>query len=452
MTNPAAPAAPNERLVRRVALASGIGSMLEFYDFYLYGALSATIFGALYFHNEDPAVGTLLALATFGVGFVARPVGGIIAGHFGDKFGRKSVLIATLALMGVSTVGIGILPTYASIGTLAPVLLVTLRILQGLAHGGEWGGASIMTIEHAPESRRGFYGSCPQMGIYAGLVLASLVLGGFMLLPEEQFLSWGWRIPFILGAVLMLVGLWLRRAITESPEFAAAMATRSIEPEQEKKRIPLVEAFRTGRRGIFVTFAAKAAETCTFYLITVFALTLAKNGAGESTARNGILIASVVAIITIGAFGVLADRVGTRTVYMGGAGFMVLFAFPFFWLAGANSGWTLLIALIVGLAVGHSLMYAAQASYFSALFGTEVRFTGASLGYQLGAAIVGGFTPLIAAALLLRSDGATWPIATYIAGVCLVSYLVMAVWGKVRADNSATAVPGVASDVAEVQR
>jgi MFS family permease len=448
MTTTTGPTVPNERLVRRVALASGIGSMLEFYDFYLYGALSATIFGTLFFHSEDPAVGTLLALATFGVGFVARPVGGIIAGHFGDKVGRKSVLIATLALMGVSTVGIGILPTYETIGTAAPILLVTLRVLQGLAHGGEWGGASIMTIEHAPEGRRGFYGSCPQMGIYAGLILASLVLGAFMLLPDDDFKSWGWRIPFILGAVLMLVGLWLRRAITESPEFAAALAARAIEPEQEKRRIPLVEAFRTGRRGILITFAAKAAETCTFYLITVFALTLAKNGAGESNARNGILVASVAAIITIGAFGVLADRIGTRTVYMAGAGFMVLFAFPFFWLAGVGSTTTLWIALIVGLAVAHSLMYAAQASYFSALFDTNVRFTGASLGYQLGAAIVGGFTPLIAASLLIRSGGETWPVATYIAGVCLASFLVMAIWGQIRP----TAPVIVTPDVAEAQR
>jgi MFS family permease len=448
MTTTTGATVPNERLVRRVALASGIGSMLEFYDFYLYGALSATIFGTLFFHSDDPAVGTLLALATFGVGFVARPIGGIIAGHFGDKVGRKSVLIATLTLMGISTVGIGLLPTYETIGTAAPILLVTLRVLQGLAHGGEWGGASIMTIEHAPEGRRGFYGSCPQMGIYAGLVLASLVLGAFMLLPDDEFLSWGWRIPFILGAVLMLVGIWLRRAITESPEFAAALAARAIEPEQEKKRIPLVEALRTGRRGILITFAAKAAETCTFYLITVFALTLAKNGAGESNARNGILIASVVAILTIGAFGMLADRIGTRTVYMAGAGFMVLFAFPFFWLAGIGSTTTLWIALIIGLAVAHSLMYAAQASYFSALFDTKVRFTGASLGYQLGAAIVGGFTPLIAASLLIRSGGETWPVATYIAGVCLLSFLVMAIWGKVRTTTPVIVTP----DVAEAQR
>ena len=446
MTSTTTPAKPNDRLIRRVALASGIGSMLEFYDFYLYGAMSATIFGALFFNNQDPAVGTLLALATFGVGFVARPLGGIIGGHFGDKFGRKSVLIATLALMGISTVGIGLLPTYDSIGVAAPILLVTLRVLQGLAHGGEWGGASIMTIEHAPEGRRGFYGSWPQMGIYAGLVLASLVLAGFMLLPKDQFNSWGWRIPFILGAVLMLIGLWLRRAISESPEFAAAIAAREREGEQGKDRIPLVEALRTGRRGILVSFAAKAAETCTFYLITVFALTLAKGGAGETNARSGILIAAAIAIVTIGGFGLLADRIGTRTVYMGGAAFMVLFAFPFFWLAGAHSRWTLWLALIIGLAVSHSLMYAAQASYFSALFDTTVRFTGASLGYQLGAAIVGGFTPLIAAWLLLRSGGETWPIAVYIAGICLVSTVVMAVWGKVPSPGAAAAVTHTAEE------
>jgi MFS transporter, MHS family, shikimate and dehydroshikimate transport protein len=446
MTETTASTEPNPRLVRRVALAGGIGSMLEFYDFYLYGALSATVFGKLFFHSADPAVGTLLALATFGVGFVARPLGGIIAGHFGDRVGRKAVLIATLALMGISTIGIGLLPTYDSIGVAAPILLVALRIIQGLAHGGEWGGASIMTIEHAPHGRRGFYGSWPQMGIYGGLILASLVLAAFMLLPNDQFLSWGWRAPFLLGAVLLVVGLILRRAISESPEFTEAIkaATTSDEPT----RIPLMEALRTSRRGILVTFAAKAAETCTFYLITVFALTLAKSGAGESSARTGILVASVAALITIGFFGVLADRVGTRAVYMAGAAVMVAFAFPFFALAGANTWWTLWLALIIGLAISHSLMYAAQASYFSALFDTRVRFTGASLGYQLGAAIVGGFTPLIAAALMLRSGGATWPIAVYIAAVCLVTVVVLAFWGRVDDRSSATVVePVTATEV-----
>jgi MFS family permease len=448
MTATTASTPPDSRLVRRVALAGGIGSMLEFYDFYLYGALSATVFGKLFFHNADPAVGTLLALATFGVGFVARPVGGIIAGHFGDRVGRKAVLIATLSLMGVSTIGIGLLPTYDSIGVAAPILLVALRILQGLAHGGEWGGASIMTIEHAPHGRRGFYGSWPQMGIYGGLILASLVLGGFMLLPDDEFLSWGWRVPFLLGAVLLVVGIILRRAITESPEFTAARKAAEVAAQTEPPRIPLMEALRTSRRGILVTFAAKAAETCTFYLITVFALTLAKSGAGESSARTGILIASVAALITIGFFGILSDRIGSRAVYMAGAAVMVAFAFPFFALAGANTWWTLWLALIIGLGVSHSLMYAAQASYFSALFDTRVRFTGASLGYQLGAAIVGGFTPLIAASLMLRSDGDTWPIAVYIAGVCLISLVVLAIWGKITDRSTAVVVePVTATEV-----
>ncbi|TWH19604.1 MFS transporter [Prauserella rugosa] len=422
-----AQAEPDRRLVRRVALASSIGTMLEYYDFYLYGALSATIFGRLFFHAGDPAVGTLLALATFGVGFVARPLGGVIAGHFGDRVGRKAVLIATLALMGVSTAGIGLLPTYESIGTTAPLLLVVLRVLQGLAHGGEWGGAAIMTVEHAPQGRRAFYGTWPQMGVYAGIVVSNLVLGGFMLLPDEQFTQWGWRVPFLLGFVLVVVGLYLRRSITESPEFAAV---KSAEPV----KVPIVEALRTSGRGIGVTFGAKAAETGTFYLITVFALTLAgeSSGAGENVALNGVLVASLVAIVAVGLFGTLADRIGRRRVYAFGAAFMGVFAFPFFWLAGTGSTTALWFALIAGLAIGHASMYGAQTLYFSELFDARVRYSGASLGYQLGAAVVGGFTPLIASALMLQTGGDPWPVAVYIVALCLVTVVVIGLWGQVR--------------------
>jgi len=420
---------PGRRHVRRVALASAIGTMLEYYDFYLYGALSATIFGSLFFPSTDPAVGTLLALATFGVGFVARPLGGVVAGHFGDRVGRKAALIATLALMGVSTVGIGLLPTYETIGTAAPVLLVTLRLLQGLAHGGEWGGAAIMTVEHAPEGRRAFYGTWPQMGVYAGIVVSNLVLGAFLLLPEDQFRSWGWRLPFLLGFVLVVVGLYLRRSIAESPEFARAAAEAG-----EPVKVPVVEALRTSPRGVLVTFGAKAAETGTFYLITVFALTLASqgDGPGHDTALNGVLVASLASIGTVGLFGVLSDRIGRRPVYIFGAAFMAVFAFPFFWLAGSGSAATLWVALVVGLAVGHASMYGAQTQYFSELFDARVRYSGASLGYQLGAALIGGFTPLVAATLMLRSGGEPWPVALYIVGLCLVTVLVVALWGQVR--------------------
>jgi MHS family shikimate/dehydroshikimate transporter-like MFS transporter len=427
---------PEPRLIRRVALASSIGTMLEYYDFYLYGALSATIFGSLFFHSTDPAVGTLLALATFGVGFVARPLGGVIAGHYGDRVGRKSVLIATLAVMGASTVGIGLLPTYDTIGMWAPVLLVALRFVQGLAHGGEWGGAAIMTVEHAPEGRRAFYGTWPQMGVYAGIVLSNLVLNGFLLLPEEQFRSWGWRVPFLLGFVLVVVGLYLRRSITESPEFAQATAGA-----QEPVKVPIVEALRTSGRGILVTFGAKAAETGTFYLITVFALTLAtrESGPGQGVALNGVLVASLLAIVTVGLFGTLADRIGRRPVYVFGAAFMAVFAFPFFWLAGSGSSAALWLALIVGLAVGHASMYGAQTAYFSELFDARVRYSGASLGYQLGAALIGGFTPLIAAALLLHNDGEPWPVALYIIALCLVTVVVITAFGQVRARTTTAA-------------
>ncbi|WP_329256351.1 MHS family MFS transporter [Actinoallomurus sp. NBC_01490] len=433
-------AVSSPRLVRRVALASSIGTMLEYYDFYLYGALSATIFGSLFFHSDNPAVATLLALATFGVGFVARPIGGIIAGHYGDQMGRKSVLIATLALMGVSTVGIGLLPTYGTIGVWAPAALVLLRVLQGLAHGGEWGGAVIMTVEHAPEGRRSFYGTWPQMGVYAGIVLANLVLGLFLLLPDDQFRTWGWRVPFLLGFVLVVVGLYLRRSITESPEFVQAKALA-----KEPVKLPVMEALKTAPRGILVVFGAKAAETAAFYLITVFALTLADQSGriSGSAASNGVLAAAVVAIGTVGLFGVLSDRVGRRPIYLFGAAFMALFAFPFFWLASAGSTATLWIALIIGLAIGHASMYGAQSAYFSELFDARVRYSGASLGYQVGAALIGGFTPLIAAALLLRSHDEPWPVALYIIALCLVTVLVVGIWGKARAGThrSVTAPP-----------
>lgn len=428
----------DRRQIRRVALASGIGTTLEYYDFYLYGALSATIFGSLFFHSDDPAVGTLLALATFGVGFVARPLGGIVAGHFGDRVGRKAVLIATLSVMGAGTVGIGVLPTYDAIGVWAPILLVLLRLLQGLAHGGEWGGAAIMTVEHAPEGRRAFYGSWPQMGVYAGIVLSNLILGGFLLLPDEQFRSWGWRIPFLLGFVLVIVGIYLRRAITESPEFEEAKASAT-----EPVKVPILEALRTSSRGILVTFGAKAAETGAFYLITVFALTLADqdSGPGERAALSGVLVASLVAMVTVGVFGALADRIGRRAVYVFGAAFMAVFAFPFFWLVGTGSTTALWLALIIALAIGHASMYGAQTSYFSELFDARVRYSGASLGYQLGAALIGGFTPLIAASLLVASNNEPWPVALYIIGLCLVTVLVISIWGQVRPSTARTGAP-----------
>jgi MFS family permease len=301
-----------------------------------------------------------------------------------------------------------------------------------------------MTVEHAPRNRRGFYGSWPQMGVYAGIVLANLVLGGFLLLPEDQFRSWGWRVPFLLGSVLVVLGLYLRRSITESPEF-----TKSLAGARRPVRVPIVEALRTGRRAIAVTFGAKAAETCTFYLITVFALILAsdRSGVGQRGALNGVLVASLISVVTVGAFGALADRLGRRPLYLFGAAFMVVFAFPFCWLANSGSTVGLWLALIIGLAVGHASMYGAQSSYFSELFDAQVRYSGASLGYQLGAALIGGFTPLIAAALLLRSNGAQWPIALYIVVLCLASVVVIAVWGQVRPSPAISAEPAQAASL-----
>lgn len=428
-------ARPN-REIRRVAMASAVGTTLEYYDFYLYGALSAIVFGKAFFPSDSPTVGTLLAFATFGVGFVARPLGGIITGHFGDRVGRKSMLILTLTVMGASTVGMGLLPTYSSVGVLAPILLVALRLVQGLAHGGEWGGAAIMAVEHAPENRRAFYGTWPQMGVYLGIVVSNLVLSAFLLLPDAQFDSWGWRIPFLLGAILVFVGLILRRGISESPEFS------EVKESSQPHRLPLVTALRTNLRGIFVTFGAKAAETGAFYLITVFGISYASDHAGMSSdsALHGVLIAALISIVAVGLFGVLSDRIGRRPVYMFGAAFTALFAFPFFWLADTGSTIALWAALVLGLAIGHASMYGAQSAYFAELFEADIRYSGASLGYQLGAALIGGFTPLIAAALLLTSNNQPWPVALYIIALGLITVLVVAIWGRARLAPRATAI------------
>ena len=416
-------AAPSPSSVNRVVLASFIGTAIEWYDFFLYGTAAALVFNRLFFPTIDPLAGTMAAFATYAVGFFARPLGGIIFGHFGDALGRKSMLVTTLMIMGVATFLIGVLPTYEQAGVWAPVLLVMLRFIQGLGVGGEWGGAVLMAVEHGTAKRRGLRASWVQAGVPAGLLLATLVFNAFSSLPEKEFLAWGWRVPFLLGLLLLGIGLFIRLAVVESPVFLAMKTARPA----VAARPPILEVLTKYRRNVLLAMGARFAENAFFYIFTVFVLTYATKQLDlpKATILHGVLLGSVVQFVCIPCFGALSDHVGRRPVYLGGAVFLALFAFPFFWLVDQKSTAAVWLAIVVGL-IGHSAMYGPQAAFFSELFGTQVRYSGASLGYQLASPLAGGLAPLIATALLQWSGGRPWPIALYLVVMALIT--IVSVW------------------------
>jgi MHS family shikimate/dehydroshikimate transporter-like MFS transporter len=381
--------------LQKVIAASLIGSVIEWYDFFIYGTAAALIFGQLFFPGSDPLIGTLYSFGTYAVGFIARPIGGVFCGHYGDKIGRKSMLVMTLIVMGVATTLVGLLPTYESIGIWAPVLLVVLRFLQGFAVGGEWGGATLMAVEYAPPGRRGFFGSWPGMGIPAGLVVATAVFTASSSLPPEQFLSWGWRVPFLVSIVLVAVGLFVRLKILETPAF------QQMQESGGSSELPVLDVFRYYWRSLLLTMGAFFLLNGGFYVTVTFMLAYGTQniGVGSGTMLTGVLIAGTVQIFAIGAFAALSDRVGRRPVYLGGAVFLLLFSFPLFWMV--NTGVAPLIWLAMSIAiVALGAMYGPSGAFFSELFSTRVRYSGASLGYQLASAVAGGFAPVIAVALL----------------------------------------------------
>ncbi len=416
-------AAPEETTpsVARVVLASFIGTTIEWYDFFLYGTAAALVFNKLFFPTFDPLAGTMAALATYSVGFFARPVGGVVFGHFGDRLGRKSMLVTTLTMMGLATFLIGVLPTYAQVGVAAPVLLVLLRFIQGFGVGGEWGAAVLMAVEHGHRGRRGLYASWVQAGVPAGLLLATAVFNLCSRLPEEAFLSWGWRVPFLLGIALLAVGLFIRLRVLESPLFA------QLQNKNKAVRVPLFEVIRRYPRNVLLAMGARFAENGCFYIFTVFVLTYGtvQLGLPRTTILNGILLASAVQFLMIPMFGILSDRIGRRPVYLGGAVALAAFAFPFFSMIDTGHTWLIWLAIAIGLIV-HAAMYAPQAAFFSEMFGTEVRYSGASIGYQLAAPFAGGVAPLIATALLQWSGGPPWPVAVYLTALAAVT--IVSVW------------------------
>ena len=402
----------------QVVLASFIGTTIEWYDFFLYGSAAALVFGKLFFPNIDPLIGTLAAFGTYGVGFIARPVGGLIFGHYGDRVGRKTMLVISLMVMGIATFLIGVLPTAEQWGIWAAVVLVVLRLLQGLGVGGEWGGAVLLAVEHSPEGRRGFYGSWAQMGVPAGLLLANAILLPLSSwLPQEQFLAWGWRIPFLASIILVGVGLFVRLKIMESPAF------RQVQETHTEAQIPIVDVVRYHPKNVVLAMGMRMAENGNFYIITVFVLTYVTQQLGltQSTGLWGVVIGAAVGLLTIPGFGALSDRLGRRPVYMFGAAFSLIFAFPFFWLLDTKVSILIWLAIGIALWIGHDPMYGPQAAYFSELFGTRLRYSGASIGYQLASIVGGGISPLVATSLLAWAGGHFWPIAVYMAVLSLIT-------------------------------
>ena len=395
----AADSSKNQSLAS-IAFAGMIGTIVEWYDFIIYGTAAALIFNKEFFPNVDPRIGTLAALGSFAVGFLARPIGGAIFGHYGDRIGRKSMLMMTMVTMGLSTAAIGLLPTYAQVGFWAPLLLVLLRVLQGIALGGEWGGASLMVVEHAPRKWRGFFGSLVQVGFPIGLVAASTVFSIVSTLPDGDFKAWGWRIPFLISILLVGLGIFVRARIPETPVFEA------MKRGGEVVRSPLAEIVKSPRN-FLIAVGLKISEVSWVYMLTVFVVVYAttKLNLSKSLMLNAISLAALLELITIPLFGFLSDIYGRRILYFAGVLFTVVFAFPMFWLLNIGTPGIVMLTVIVALNFGHGLMFAPESTYFPELFGANVRYSGASLGFQVSAAIGGGFAPLIATALAAYMGG-----------------------------------------------
>lgn len=380
----------------RALAGSAVGGIVEWYDYFLYGTMSAIVFGPLFFPSEDPVVEQLLALTSFALAFLIRPVGGVVFSHMGDRIGRKKTLVVTLTLMGATTVGIGLVPTFATIGIAAPIILTLLRLLQGLALGGEWGGGLLMAVEYSPSKKRGFYGAIPQTGALIGLALGNLaVTGSLSFFSEEAFLSYGWRIPFLISIVLVLIGLWIRKAVGETPSFKRVTAERKTE------KLPIAAIFKKNSREVFIVIGAKAIETGTFFLFATYTIShMLGLGFERVEALNAVLIAALIAVPLMLAAGALSDRIGRKKVYAVGTVLAMIYVIPYFWLLEQRSWGLALIAIIIGFSGIWSLYGATLGSYFAESFPPAVRYTGVSLGYQVGAAFFGGPLPLIATALL----------------------------------------------------
>ena len=410
----------NQGMLKRVVTASIVGATIEWYDFFLYGVVAGIVFNKLYFPTSDPLISTLLAYGTFAVGFVARPIGGIIFGHFGDKIGRKSMLILTLLIMGSSTVLIGLVPTYDTIGIWAPLLLLFLRVLQGIGLGGEWGGAVLMTFEYAAPEKRGLYASLPQIGLSLGLCLASGVVGLLSyLLTDAQFLAWGWRIAFLLSIVLLFLGSWIRLNVMETPEFQAVKKT------EKKDRIPFFEMWAKYKGNVLAGMGARYIDGVMFNVFGVFSISYLTSNldVSRTDALLGVMAASIVMVATIPFFGHLSDKIGRTKVYVVGSLITGFSALPAFWLMNQSGGdvFTIWMAIIIPLGIFYAAVYGPEAALFAELFDASVRYTGISFVYQFSGIFASGITPIVATALLKINNNDPFYVCLYVAFAGLVS-------------------------------
>jgi metabolite-proton symporter len=394
-----------------------VGTTIEWYDFFLYGTAAALIFNKLFFPAFDALSGTLAAFATYAVGFLARPLGAVVFGHYGDRIGRKSMLLATLLLMGVPTTLIGLIPTYDSIGYGAAVLLVLMRFLQGMAVGGEWGGAALMAVEHAPTGHRGFFGSLPQAGVGAGLILSSLAMAAVAQLPEADFMRWGWRLPFLASVILLVVGAFIRLKVAESPAF------ETLKTSGRQVEMPVMEVIRHHPRAVLTAAGARMAETTWFYTVVTFSLSYITQQLGmpKALTLHAIMAGAVVSLITIPLAGHASDRFGARRVFMMGAALLCIAAIVFFQLLAAKDTSLLFVAMILAIGGIFPLLYAPQSALFSAQFPPEVRYSGISLSVQLAGAIAGGAAPIVATSLLAAGHGDPWMISVYLVSLAVLA-------------------------------
>ena len=405
--------------ITKVAFASAIGCTIEWYDFFLYGTVTPLVFNRLFFPNYNPVVGTLLAYTTFLIGFIARPVGGVIFGHFGDKLGRKTVLVLTLMVMGVATFVIGLMPTYAQVGVWSPIILLVLRVFQGIGIGGEWGGAVLMAVEHAPTTKRGFYGSWPQIGVPAGLLLSAAMVSLLSLAGPAAFLSWGWRAAFIASAILVAIGLYIRLKLLETPAFEKVKEAKAEAP------VPFLELIRTHPRQIMLGMGARYIEGACFNTWGVFIIAYVTTSLGLSSqvALLGVIITCVVMVFMLAYAGSLSDRFGRRRVFGLGSLAIGILVFPSFWLMDSHSTALIWLAILVPFGLAYPFVYGPEAALFSELFDTRVRYSGVSFVYQFSGIFASGLTPIIATALVAMDGKRPWYLCGYVVIVSLVSAL-----------------------------
>jgi metabolite-proton symporter len=440
---------PPPTRIRRVIAGSLVGTTVEWYDFFLYGVAASTVFGGVFFPKSDPLTATLLSFLTYALGFLARPLGGLVFGHFGDRLGRKRLLVLSLMMMGVATFAIGLLPSYGQIGVAAPLLLTGLRLIQGFALGGEWGGAVLMVSEHGSPRHRGFWASWPQAGAPAGQLIANGILALLATFQNDaDFNAWGWRIPFLLSAVLVLSGLWIRLRVEESPLFQQAQQQAAIRAETAPiEKLPVLQVFRQYPREILTSMGARIAENTAYYIFTIVIATYAKDQLHmpKSFALDAVMIGAAVHLVTIPLWGALSDRVGRRPLYLFGALGVGCWAFAFIALLNTKNLALAAIAVVVGL-LFHGAMYGPQAAFFAEMFGTRVRYSGVSIGYQLSSILAGAIAPLIAVALL-RHYHSGFPIAVYVS-ICAAISLIAVLSYRETKDRDLATIGNAGADVA----